>query len=80
METKPLHDNDGRLQCSNREKKKPCVNGNGQIWVRIEKQKMGYLGRVGNIKKVQNHKYHVSEESREKMDMERPKRCNEGRN
>ena len=34
----------------------------------------------GNIKKVQNHEYHVSEESREEMDLEKPKRCDENRN
>ena len=31
---------------------------------------------MGNIKKVQNHEYHVSEESRDKMDVEKPKQCN----
>ena len=33
-----------------------------------------------STKKVQNHEYHVPEESREEMDMEKPKRCNENRN
>jgi len=28
----------------------------------IEKRKRRHFGRTGNIKKVQNHKYHVSEE------------------
>ena len=31
-------------------------------------------------KKVQNHGYTVLEESKEEMDMEKPKRCNEDRN
>ena len=35
------------------------------------------VGRTGNIKKVHNHEYHVPEESREEMDVEKPKRCNE---
>ena len=35
---------------------------------------------MDNIKKVQNHEYHVPEESREKMDVEKPKRYNEDRN
>ena len=35
---------------------------------------------MGNIKKVQNHEYHVPEECREEMDVENPKRCNEDRN
>ena len=30
-------------------------NGNGQIWARIEKRKRRHLGRMGNVKKVQNH-------------------------
>ena len=30
--------------------------------------------------KVQNHEYHVPEESREEMDVEKPKRCNGDRN
>ena len=47
-------------------------NDNGQIWARIEKRKRRHLGRIGNIKKVQNHEYHVPEESREEMDMEKP--------
>ena len=38
------------------------------------------LGRMGNIKKVKNHEYHVPEESKEEMDVEKPKRCNEDRN
>ena len=29
------------------------------------------------IKKIQNHEYNVSEESKEEMDVEKPKRCNE---
>ena len=55
-------------------------NGNGQIWTRIEKRKRRHLGRMSIIKKVQNHEYHVPGESREKMDMEKPNQCNEGRN
>ena len=34
-------------------------------------------GGLGNIKKVQNHEYHVSEKSREEMDMKKLKQCNE---
>ena len=39
-----------------------------------------HLCRMGNVKKVTNHEYHVPEESREEMDVEKPKRCNEDRN
>ena len=74
METKPLHNSDGRLQCANREKNKPYGNGNGQIWTRIEKRKKRHLGRMGYIKKVPNLEHHVSEESREEIDVEMPKR------
>ena len=35
---------------------------------------------MGNIKKVQSQEYHVPEESKEGMDIEKPKQCNEGRN
>ena len=63
-ETNLLHDSDGRLQCSNREKNKPCGNGNGQIWVRIEKRKRRHLGRKGSIKKVQNHEYREKSQTR----------------
>ena len=45
----------------------------------LEKKKF-YLGRIGNIKEVQNLEYHVPEESRYEMDVEKPKRCNEDRN
>jgi len=31
---------------------------------------------MGNIKKVQKHEYHVSEESREDIDVEKPILCN----
>ena len=34
----------------------------------------------GQIKKVRNNEYSGSEESREEMDMEQPKRCSEVRN
>ena len=44
-------------------KNKPYGNGNGQFWARIEKGKRRHLGRMGNIKKVQNHEYHVSEKA-----------------
>ena len=40
------------------------------FWARIEKRKWRHLGRMGNIKKVQYHEYHVPEESREEMDVE----------
>ena len=73
-ETKPLHDSDGRLLCVNREKNKSYGNSNREMWPRIEKRKRRHLG---NIKKVQIHEYHVSEESREEMDKEKPKLCNE---
>ena len=33
--TKPLHNSDGRFQCSHWEKNKPYGNGNGQIWAEI---------------------------------------------
>ena len=64
------------------ETNKPYGNGNGQIWARIKKRNMRHLGRMGIIKKVQNHEYHThaSEESREEMDMKKPKLCNEDRN
>ena len=45
------------------EKNKPHGNGNGQIWARTEKRKMRHFGRMGNVKKVQNHEYHVPEET-----------------
>ena len=48
--------------------------------IRIEKRKRRHLGRMVNIKKVKNHEYHVPEESREEMDVEKPKRCMENRN
>ena len=51
-----------------------------QIWARIEKRNRRHLGRMGNIKKAQHHKYHDSEESRKEMDVEKPKRCSEDRN
>ena len=35
---------------------------------------------MSNVKKVGNHEYHVPDESREEMDVEKPKRCNEDRN
>ena len=53
---------------------------NGQIWDRNEKRKRRHLGRMGNIKKVNIHEYHVPEERREEMDVDNPKRCNENRN
>ena len=53
-------------------RKRTNGNGKGQIWARIDK-----LGRMGNITKVQNHEYYGPEESREEMDMEKPKWCNE---
>ena len=57
----------------------PYGNGKGQYWARYEKRKR-HLGRTGYIKKVQNHEYYVSEEIREKMDVEKPKLCNKDRN
>ena len=39
------------------------------------------LCRMSNIKKVQNHEYHVvPEESMEDMSVEKPKQCNDDRN
>ena len=43
------------------------------MWAQIENGKRRHLERMGNIKKVQNHEYNVSEESREEMDVENPK-------
>ena len=41
----------------------------------------GKLGEWATWRKnVQNHEYHVPEESTEEMDVEKPKRCNEDRN
>ena len=54
----------------------PYGRGNGHIWAR----KRRHLGRMGNIKNVQGHKYHVSKESREEMDVEKHKWSNEDRN
>ena len=48
-------------------RKQTYGNGNGQMWARIEKRKRRHLGRMGNIKKLHNHEYHVPEESREEM-------------
>ena len=62
------------------EKNKPYGNDNGQIWARIENRQRRHLGRMVNIKKVHNHEYHVPEEGKEEMDVEKPKRCNEDRN
>ena len=55
-------------------------NGNGQIWARLVKRKRRHLGRIGNIKNVQNNGFHVPEESRGEMDVEKSKRCDEHRN
>ena len=79
-EIKPLHDSDGRLQGTNRENTKPYGNGNGHISARIEKRKKRHLGRMGNVKKVQSHESHVPEESKEEMDIEKHKPCNEDLN
>ena len=46
----------------------------------LELIKGRHLGRMGNIKKVQNNEYHVPEENREEMDVEKPKRCNGDQN
>ncbi|MEG7522154.1 MAG: hypothetical protein M3H12_03525 [Chromatiales bacterium] len=78
---KPIHYTiDGRLQCASRETNKPYGSGNRHIWARNEKRKKRRIGRMGNIKKVQNHECHVSEESRKEMDVEKPKRRNKERN
>ena len=58
---------------------KPCGNGNGQMWARVEKRKRRHLGGMVNIRRVQNHEYNVPDESREGMDKENSKRCNEDR-
>ena len=58
----------------------PMETATGKNCARIEKRKKRHLGRMGNTKKVQNNEYRVSEESREEMDTEKPKRCNEDRN
>ena len=70
QETKPLH-NSAQIEKTTKHM---------EIWARTEKQNRRPLGRMGNITKVQNHEYHVSEESKEKMDVEKPKRCREDRN
>ena len=62
--TKPLHDRDGRLQCTNKEKNQTSGNGNGQFWAPIEIRKRRHLSRMDHVKIVQNHEYHVSQESR----------------
>ena len=49
------------------------------MWAPIETQKVPHLGRMGNIEKVQNHEYHVPEESRKDMDVEKPKLYNKVR-
>ena len=70
-----LHDFDpNRLEKSNH------VNGNGQILIRNKTRKRRHLGRMGNIKKAQNHEYHVSEETRETMNVGKRKRSNEDQN
>ena len=51
-------------------------NSKGEIWFR----KRRHLGEIGNIKKVENHEYQVSEECMEEMDVETPKLCGENRN
>ena len=65
----------GNIKAQIGKNNKPFGNGKGQIRARTEKRK----GRMGNLKKVQNHKDDVSEESRDEMDVEKPKRCNEAR-
>ena len=60
----------GDFKKSKREKKKLNGNGKGQIWARIENRKRRPVGRMDNIKKVQNHEYHVPEDSRYEMDVE----------
>ena len=74
---KPLLNSDGRLHSSNREKNKRYGNGNGQIWAQIEKQE---ATPWQNGQHQENYGYHVPEESREEMGVEKPKRCIEDRN
>ena len=80
MENKPLHNRYGRLQCATIEKNTPYGTGNGYFSAQIEKRNTEYLGRLDNVKKVQNHKYHVREEHRKEMVVEKSKTCNEDRN
>ena len=75
---KPNHFN-----AQNREKNKPYGTLWKRQWANLGSNwetKERRLGRMGNIKKVQNHEYYIPEESREEMDMEEPKYCNEDRN
>ena len=64
METKPLHDSDGRLQYANRKKTMETATGNFGLELRN-------LGRMDNSKKVQNNEHRVPEERREEMDTEK---------
>ena len=63
-ETLGKHGSDGKLQYSNREKNTPYGNGNGQEATPCT---------MDNMKKIQNHEHHIPEESREEMDLEKPK-------
>jgi len=48
-----------------------------QVYKIKSKPKGRLFGRMGNIKKEEILAYHVCEESREEMDVEKPKCCNE---
>ena len=64
----------------NRDTNSPIDTTTGKCWALIETRKSRQFGRMGNIKKVQNREYYLSEESRQEMNMENPKRWNEKRN
>ena len=44
----------------------PMETATGKFGLRLRNERD--LGRMGNIKKVQYHEYHVPDESREEMD------------
>ena len=67
---------DGRFQGAIGKRTNPIETATGILGLELRKER----GDTDNITKVQNHAYHVSEESREEMDMEKPKCCNEDRN
>ena len=58
----------------------PVETATGKLGLVLRNERSdSLLGRMGNIKEIQNHEYHVPEESKEEKDVEKPKRCNEDR-
>ena len=57
-------------------RRNPMETATGKFGLELRNKRRN-LGRMGNIKKEQNHEYLVSEECREEMDVEKSKRCNE---